>query len=49
MEPLRLSISVLLLSFYCSHSTVEAWMEDVLQMPVSRGYLAKLCRGTISS
>jgi hypothetical protein len=23
-------------------------MEDVLQVPVSRGYLAKLCTGTIS-
>jgi len=33
---------------HCSYSTVEAWMEDVLQVPVSRGYLAKLCTGTIS-
>ena len=24
-------------------------MEDVLQVPVSRGYLAKLCTGTISA
>ena len=33
---------------HCSYSTVEAWMEDVLQVPVSRGYLAKLCNGTVS-
>lgn len=33
---------------HCSYSTVEAWMEDVLQVPVSRGYLAKLCTGPIS-
>lgn len=33
---------------HCSYSTVETWMEDVLQVPVSRGYLAKLCTGTIS-
>jgi hypothetical protein len=24
-------------------------MEDVLQVPVSRGYLAKLCKGAISA
>lgn len=34
---------------HCSYSTVEMWMEDVLQVPVSRGYLAKLCNETISS
>jgi transposase len=33
---------------HCSYSTVEAWLEDVLQVPVSRGYLAKLCTGAIS-
>lgn len=33
---------------HCSCSTVESWMEDVLQVPVSRGYLSKLCTGTIS-
>jgi hypothetical protein len=33
---------------HCSYSTIETWMEDVLQVPVSRGYLAKLCTGTIS-
>ena len=34
---------------HCSYSTIEAWMEDVLQVPVSRGYLSKLCTGTISA
>ena len=34
---------------HCSYSTIEAWMNDVLQVPVSRGYLAKLCTGTISA
>jgi len=34
---------------HCSYSTIEAWMEEVLQVPVSRGYLAKLCTGTISA
>jgi transposase len=34
---------------HCSYSTIEAWMEDVLQVPVSRGYLAKLCTGTIAA
>lgn len=34
---------------HCSYSTLENWMEDVLQVPVSRGYLAKLCNGTISA
>lgn len=33
---------------HCSYTTVESWMEDVLQVPVSRGYLCKLCTGTIS-
>ena len=33
---------------HCSYSTVALWMSDVLQVPVSRGYLAKLCNGTIS-
>jgi transposase len=33
---------------HCSYSTIETWMEDVLGVPVSRGYLAKLCTGTIS-
>jgi transposase len=34
---------------HCSYSTIETWMEDVLQVPVSRGYLAKLCTETISA
>ena len=34
---------------HCSYSTIAAWMEDILQVPVSRGYLAKLCTGTISA
>ncbi len=34
---------------HCSYSTVALWMSDVLQIPVSRGYLAKLCNGTISA
>ena len=33
---------------HCSYTTIEAWMEDVLQLPVSRGYLSKLCNGVIS-
>ena len=33
---------------HCSYSTTETWLHDVLQVPVSRGYLAKLCTGTIS-
>ena len=33
---------------HLSYSTVETWMEDVLEVPVSRGYLSKLCTGTIS-
>ena len=33
---------------HCSYSTIAIWMDDVLQVPVSRGYLAKLCNGTIS-
>jgi len=34
---------------HLSYSAVEAWMEDVLQVPVSRGYLAKLCTGPIAA
>ncbi len=33
---------------HCSYTTIETWMDDVLQVPVSRGYLAKLCNGIIS-
>lgn len=32
---------------HMSYSSVETWMEDVLGVPVSRGYLSKLCTGTI--
>jgi len=31
-----------------SYTTIEEYFDDVLQVPVSRGYLAKLCNGTIS-
>jgi len=34
---------------HCSYSTIATWMNDILQVPVSRGYLAKLCNGTISA
>ncbi len=34
---------------HCSYSTIAVWMSDVLQVHVSRGYLAKLCNGTISA
>ncbi len=34
---------------HCSYSTIETWMSDVLQVSVSRGYLAKLCNGVISA
>ena len=33
---------------HCSYSTIETYLEDVLQVPVSRGYLAKLCTGLIA-
>jgi len=33
---------------HCSYTTIEAWFTDVLNVPVSRGYLAKLCNGVIS-
>lgn len=34
---------------HLSYSAIEAWMEDVLQVPVSRGYLAQLCTGPIAA
>ena len=34
---------------HLSYSTVAAWREEVWQVPVSRGYLAQLCTGTISA
>ena len=33
---------------HCSYTTIATWMGDVLQVPVCRGYLAKLCNGVIS-
>lgn len=33
---------------HCSYTTIQAWFTDVLSVPVSRGYLAKLCNGVIS-
>ena len=33
---------------HCSYTVIETWMEDILQVPVSRGYLTKLCNGIIS-
>lgn len=34
---------------HCSYTTIEAWFTDVLDLSVSRGYLAKLCNGVISA
>ncbi len=34
---------------HCSYTTIAIWMEDILQVPVCRGYLSKLCNGVISS
>ncbi|MFH1919095.1 MAG: transposase, partial [Planctomycetota bacterium] len=34
---------------HCSYSTIASWMSEVLRIPVSRGYLAKLCNGVISA
>ena len=34
---------------HCSYTTIATWMSDILQVSVSRGYLAKLCNGTISA
>jgi len=33
---------------HCSYSTIAIWMGDILQVPVCRGYLSKLCNGVIS-
>lgn len=33
---------------HCSYTTVAEWLGDILRIPVSRGYLSKLCNGTIS-
>ena len=32
---------------HCSYTTIAVWMGDVLEVPVCRGYLAKLCNGVI--
>lgn|GEM_PF-4983321 len=34
---------------HCSYTTIEKYCDDVLQIPVSRGYLSKLCNGVISN
>ena len=34
---------------HCSYSTIATWLEEVVQVPVSRGYLAKLCTGPIAA
>ena len=33
---------------HCSYRTIEALLADVLELPVSRGYLAKLCNTVVS-
>ena len=33
---------------HCSYTTIEQYFDDVLRVPVSRGYLAKLCTGVVS-
>lgn len=33
---------------HCSYTTIATWMADILQVPVCRGYLSKLCNGVIS-
>ena len=33
---------------HCSYSTIQEYFDDVLQVPVSRGYLTKLCTGIVS-
>jgi transposase len=33
---------------HCSYTTIATWMADILQVPVCRGYLAKLAGGVIS-
>jgi transposase len=33
---------------HCSYSTIEQYFGDVLHVPVSRGYLSKLCTGIVS-
>lgn len=33
---------------HCSYSTINQYFDDVLGVPVSRGYLSKLCTGVVS-
>ena len=33
---------------HCSYSTIDQYFDDVLSVPVSRGYLSKLCTGVVS-
>jgi len=33
---------------HCSYTTIEEYFDDVLKVPVSRGYLTKLCTGIVS-
>ena len=33
---------------HCSYTTIEQYFDDVLGVPVSRGYLSKLCTGIVS-
>lgn len=33
---------------HCSYSTIDQYFDDVLGVPVSRGYLSKLCTGIVS-
>ncbi|HIE97412.1 MAG TPA: hypothetical protein EYG03_01245 [Planctomycetes bacterium] len=33
---------------HCSYTTIEEYFDDVLKVPVSRGYLSKLCTDVIS-
>ena len=33
---------------HCSYTTIEKYFDDVLNVPVSRGYLSKLCTGVVS-
>ena len=34
---------------HCSYTTIDQYFDDVLGVPVSRGYLSKLCTGVISA
>jgi transposase len=34
---------------HCSYTTIDQYFDDVLGVPVSRGYLSKLCTGVVSA